>query len=377
MRLSQLKKLFDRLPEEMTRVLGRKEFPVCWYGCAAEDLQLIDELNRADSPIGFIPSVYIYTDIRYTDAEWGGYHNLTTNSWHLDWLEKNDATILSTRFIAFKNNVREVRAISFSHRSSSKKQFIFMIDCANQFFENAALSSKLQIEIVGERGGMEGGNGPFCLGDLGAGWSFGQVPRSVFDIHDPRFNAPFTDPAAWGVPDIHDNITKSIRVPFHSYPVNTDEFCIGYGCRKVHRIDPQCNEALAEALFRRANHDLQHHPAGANASNEIAAAEIAVLKSIWNGLVGTELAAVTIPLALTGARKRRLLVWADSSQQPPWGTWSCLSSGPERREFSKMRAAVNAAIHPMHVDHIDFVHNHDHLQIGKRYRLNSRRLPDV
>jgi len=372
MRLSQLKKLFDRLPEEMTRVLGRKEFPVCWYGCAAEDLQLIDEMNRADSPIGFIPSVYIYTDIRYTDAEWGGYHNLTTHSWHLDWLEKNSSTIDCARFVAFKNNIREVKVISFCHRSSWKKQFVFMIDCANQLFENAALSLKLQIDIVGERGSMEMGNGPFRLGDLGADWSFGQVPRSVFDIRGPWFSAPYSDPSTWGVPDIHDDITKSIRVPFYSYPVNADAFCIGYGCRRVHRIDPEYKEKLAEALLRRERVDLQLNRDLGRPSNEIAAAEIDVLKSIWKGLVGTDLAAATIPLALTGARKRRLLVWADPSQQPPWGSWTTLAKGNERREFSKLRAAVNASIHPLHVDHIDFVHNHDHLQIRKRHRLSSR-----
>ena len=148
MKVTQLRKLFDRLPTEMTRALGRKEFPVCWYGCAAADFQLIEEMNRADSPIGFIPKVYLYTDVRYTEPYWGGFCSLTESSWQRDWLKENESLVEDLKFIGDPDNIREVRLIMLRHRYSGVKQFVFMIDCANQLFERVAIGSNLKFEIV-------------------------------------------------------------------------------------------------------------------------------------------------------------------------------------------------------------------------------------
>jgi hypothetical protein len=80
------------------------------------------------------------------------------------------------------------------------------------------------------------------------------------------------------------------------------------------------------------------------------------LISQWNEIVGDELARVTRPLAFTGKKARRLLVQADADAVPPWGGWSYLSrEESKRRTFTRFRAAVNRAIAPHEVDHIDFV----------------------
>jgi len=79
------------------------------------------------------------------------------------------------------------------------------------------------------------------------------------------------------------------------------------------------------------------------------------LKARWPEIVGQELGSVTRPLAFTGEKARRLLVFANGSARPPWGDWSQLSSEiPERRSFTRFREAINNAIAPHQVDHIDF-----------------------
>ena len=79
------------------------------------------------------------------------------------------------------------------------------------------------------------------------------------------------------------------------------------------------------------------------------------LLSRWPEIVGNELASVTRPLAFTGEKARRLLVLANAAVTPPWGGWSHLSAQElERRTFTHFRAAINKAIAPHVVDHIDF-----------------------
>lgn len=79
------------------------------------------------------------------------------------------------------------------------------------------------------------------------------------------------------------------------------------------------------------------------------------LKSKWAEIVGSELAHITRPVTFTGEKARRLLVFADGSACAPWGGWSCLSSiEGERRTFTRFRAAINVAIAPHEVDHVDF-----------------------
>jgi hypothetical protein len=79
------------------------------------------------------------------------------------------------------------------------------------------------------------------------------------------------------------------------------------------------------------------------------------LLSRWSEIAGIELASVTRPLAFTGEKARRLLVLANAAATPPWGSLSHLSTQEsERRTFTHFRAAINKAIAPHEVDHIDF-----------------------
>jgi hypothetical protein len=90
------------------------------------------------------------------------------------------------------------------------------------------------------------------------------------------------------------------------------------------------------------------------ASEELAK-HMDILISRWPEIVGQELTSITRPVAFTGAKARRLLVLADAAAVPPWGSWASLSTQePERRTFTDFRSAINAAIAPHQVDHIDF-----------------------
>jgi hypothetical protein len=80
------------------------------------------------------------------------------------------------------------------------------------------------------------------------------------------------------------------------------------------------------------------------------------LSARWADIVGSSLAAVTRPLAFTGKKARRLLVQAEGKAVPPWGGWTFLSPDEEkRRSFTRLRSAINNAISPHEVDHIDFI----------------------
>jgi hypothetical protein len=80
-----------------------------------------------------------------------------------------------------------------------------------------------------------------------------------------------------------------------------------------------------------------------------------MLISQWAEIVGPNLASATSPLAFCGDKARRLLVRSDANVQPPWGSWSHLSKvESQRRTFTTFRAAINEAISPHEVDHIDF-----------------------
>jgi hypothetical protein len=83
-------------------------------------------------------------------------------------------------------------------------------------------------------------------------------------------------------------------------------------------------------------------------------AAIERLRSHWHEIADDQLSRVTQPLRLTGAKGRRLLVRAQATASPPWGSWTTLLAGEERRSFSRFRAAINAALAPLVVDHIDF-----------------------
>lgn len=85
-------------------------------------------------------------------------------------------------------------------------------------------------------------------------------------------------------------------------------------------------------------------------------AALQTLKKHWMEIAGTDLAAITIPLAIAGRKGMRLIVAADLSAVPPWGTWTALSPDKAARStFTNLRSAVNAALEPYVVDHIEFV----------------------
>jgi hypothetical protein len=80
------------------------------------------------------------------------------------------------------------------------------------------------------------------------------------------------------------------------------------------------------------------------------------LRSRWVDIVGKEIAAMTQPISFTGEKARRLVVLAESAAEPPWGEWVRLAANEaERRTFTGFRAAINRAIAPHEVDHIDFI----------------------
>ena len=93
-----------------------------------------------------------------------------------------------------------------------------------------------------------------------------------------------------------------------------------------------------------------------NVSHREAEQAVGVLRSKWGNISGSNLCKVTWPLRLTGRKRRRLVVYADPGARALWGTWTELSAGTKRREFTRFRAVVNTAINPLEINHIDFVH---------------------
>jgi hypothetical protein len=90
-------------------------------------------------------------------------------------------------------------------------------------------------------------------------------------------------------------------------------------------------------------------------SSEQLARLMDTLQSRWSEIVGNEIGGFTHPLAFTGEKARRLLVHANADSNPPWGGWSYLAKQESaRRTFTDFRAAINRAIAPHEVDHIDF-----------------------
>ena len=103
-------------------------------------------------------------------------------------------------------------------------------------------------------------------------------------------------------------------------------------------------------MYRRWDHERRDRPSRTQLADHLAS-----LMSRWPDVVGQELSKITRPAAFSGRRARRLVVSADADTKPPWGEWSCLSSRAlERRTFTNFRAAINVAIAPHEVDHIEF-----------------------
>lgn len=80
-----------------------------------------------------------------------------------------------------------------------------------------------------------------------------------------------------------------------------------------------------------------------------------ILQENWMTIVGRELGVTTKPIKISGAKGRRLIVAVRTSGLPPWGSWTALAFDDRRRSFTVFRAAINRAISPAEVDHIDFI----------------------
>lgn len=100
-------------------------------------------------------------------------------------------------------------------------------------------------------------------------------------------------------------------------------------------------------------------------SSDVIAKSMETLSTQWPEIVGPELSTITWPIAFTGGKARRLLVLATGSTRPPWGGWSSLSHvESERRVFTQLHAAINKAIFPHEIDHIDFIVTEDAAEQG-------------
>lgn len=107
---------------------------------------------------------------------------------------------------------------------------------------------------------------------------------------------------------------------------------------------------LGGPMYRDWDYETKTRPLESQLAENLANLEVS-----WLEIVGSELAKITRPLEFTGAKARRLLVMADGATFPPWGGWSSLSDdASKRRAFTRFRAAINNAITPHEVDHIDF-----------------------
>ena len=93
----------------------------------------------------------------------------------------------------------------------------------------------------------------------------------------------------------------------------------------------------------------------ARPENEALSQAMQRLVNQWSFLAGG-FSSHSRPLGFTGAKGRRLVVGVSSDDLPPWGTWDSLSTiESKRRTFTDFRQAVNRAIKPLEVDHIDFI----------------------
>jgi hypothetical protein len=272
MKLTQLCKLFDRLPAEMVQALGQKDFSVCWYGCSGLDFRLVREINKQKARIGVRPNVFFYTDSGYT----GGYLNYFNQIERRHFPNERDhirhlnfpggwdtaftqglqpSPMQRALFTAVAENPREARIIWFQQDLGNEGpgQFIILVDCPNQLFERTAIEAGLQFEIVCEAGGMSNHQRPLRLGDLGANWSLGHVPEYVgqgFIYQKDERNSDYdSDPC-------------HTRVPFYSEHVIDTDWGVtgstGFPLRKIIRLNPEDYPSLSMATAVAIEHGRQH-----------------------------------------------------------------------------------------------------------------------
>lgn len=101
--------------------------------------------------------------------------------------------------------------------------------------------------------------------------------------------------------------------------------------------------------------------------DSVLAAALAKLSAAWPG-IALGFAANTRPLCFSGDKARKLIVTVLTDAPPPWGKWNELSQvEAERRTFTVFREAVNMAIAPHEVDHIDFIRETAGAPAGERH----------
>lgn len=95
----------------------------------------------------------------------------------------------------------------------------------------------------------------------------------------------------------------------------------------------------------------EHEPQPSHPESEVREALVR-LRSSWSTVVGQELATSTRPLRIRGRKSRHLIIAADPSARPSWGSWTSRTENPAA--FAAFRRALNAALAPIHVDHVTF-----------------------
>ena len=87
----------------------------------------------------------------------------------------------------------------------------------------------------------------------------------------------------------------------------------------------------------------EHAPKSRHSTAEVREA-LTRLESSWSSVVGHELAGSTRPLRIRGRKARHLIVAANPSTKPPWGSWTSRTVNPVA--FAAFRKAVNNALSP-------------------------------
>ena len=128
-------------------------------------------------------------------------------------------------------------------------------------------------------------------------------------------------------------------------------FNSGEGFLQRPRTDDLRGGAYGGPMYREWDFDPKTRP-----NEEDLEKWLADLALNWSDIVGHELGRSTKPLKFTGEKARRLLVSANAATRPPWGNWNSRSQiEDERWSFTRFRSAINNAISPHEVDHIDFL----------------------
>lgn len=136
--------------------------------------------------------------------------------------------------------------------------------------------------------------------------------------------------------------------------LGTVEWAAAHGCEHITAsVAPTDLMAWGEVGPGWSPPSYARHAPKPRPTEEAVAAALRTLEERWSEIAGPGLAAITRPREFSGRKCRRLVVLADGAGKPAWGSWHYLERS-RRHHFSEFRRRVNAAIHPLEVDHIDF-----------------------